>query len=206
MANGIPALPGVPTVGTALKSGLGYAEGKLWQIIKGQQTWGIFNAKNEAICKFDSVVDVGWRNDSKITTAPVQGGAFASYNKVHSPYDATLRLSKGGKEADRIAFLAAIEKAGEGTDLYTIVTPEKTYTNANIVQIGYERRADSGANMLIVDVGLTEIREVTPAYTAAERTKNAKNDAAKSPENQGKVQPKVPESLLSKLASSLGLK
>ncbi len=118
------------------------------------------------IAQADTVVDFGYHNESNISAFPVQRGSFANYNKVNNPYDVRVRLFKGGNVTDRQVFLSAIEAASKSLDLYSVVTPERTYLNANIV--GYElvRRADEGSFSLAVDITLIEIREIIPTYSA----------------------------------------
>lgn len=143
------------------------------------------------IAQADSVIDFAYRNEWRVSSFPVQRGSFANYNKVNNPYEVMIRMTKGGSKDDRTKFLEAIDTAAGSLDLYDVVTPEKTYTNANITRYDYRREARNGAYMLIVDIGLIEVRQVTAQYTTV-ATANSRASAAVPPTNAGKVQPQPP--------------
>lgn len=155
------------------------------------------------VAQADSVIDLGYRNENRISSFPVQAGSFANYNKVNNPYEVMVRMTRGGTVADRTSFLSAIDSASKSLDLYDVVTPEKTYTNANIQGYSYRREARNGANLMIVDLILIEIRQVQPLYSTAS-TANSSLSAAVPSTNVGKVQATAPsQSLLSKGADAL---
>jgi len=147
--------------------------------------WGIYKG-GQPVAVTDSVIRVDYTQDTRISTHPVEQGGFAAYNKVGTPYDARVRLVKGGTEAERKAFLDAIEQATASLDLYDVVTPEKTYTSANIQRHQYTRSAQSGVSLIAVDITLTEIRQT--AQTAFSRTKAADGQ---DPVKVGTVQPQT---------------
>lgn len=148
--------------------------------------WGIYK-DGAAVAVADSVVRVDYMQDTRVSQYPLEKGAFAAYNKVGTPYDARVRLVRGGTEAERKAFLDAIEAATASLDLYDVVTPEKTYTSATIQRHQYTRSAQAGVSLIAVDIVLTEIR--TTAETTFSNTKSV--DGA-NPVNVGTVQPKAP--------------
>lgn len=199
MANGLPSLPSSVTIRTAA---LGAVQGRLWQILKALPVWGVFDASGAPVALSDAVEGFEYHNESPVSTAPVQAGSFTSYNKVDTPYNVAVRLVKGGSEKDRSDFLKALEAARASLTLYNVVTPERTYTNANIVSLDYRRTAEDGYAQIRADIQIQEVREVTAAYTTtAGKVQNAQNPASKSPENQGKVQQQLPSSAIRKLAT-----
>ncbi len=123
-----------------------------------QPVWGLFTEDGAQVVEQDSVLSFEYKNDWSLSTFPQEEGAFSTYNKVNSPYDARIRLTKGGTEAERTEFLTALQQAADSLDLYSIVTPEITYLRANIQHIDYQRTNTNGANLLVVDVWLLEIR------------------------------------------------
>lgn len=141
-------------------------------IIKGlfdKPKWGVFKS-GKAIASADSVLSFEYRQDTKISEYPQEKGGFQSYNKVGSPFDARVQLTKGGTEADRAAFLSAIEAATASLDLFDVVTPEKVYKSANLQRFDYRRTAASGVGLITVDLWLVEIREtVSTAFTTAKK-------------------------------------
>lgn len=119
--------------------------------------WGIF--RNGAVVVLpDSVVSVEYKKDWHISDYPIEQGNFESYNKVRIPYDARVTLTKGGSESERSNFLETIESIAASLDLYDIVTPDATYTNANVVHFDYRRTAESGVSLLAVAIWLQEVR------------------------------------------------
>ncbi len=83
----------------------------------------------------DSFTRMDYGQEWDVTDAPVQDQAFATYNKVATPFEITLRMVKGSTLASRREFLDKLETLGGTLDLYRILTPERTYMNCNI--LGY---------------------------------------------------------------------
>jgi len=169
--------------------------------------WGLYDSKGLVVA-CDSIVSFDFRGESKIAEIPLQAGGFAAYNKVQLPNAPTIRMTKGGTDAARNTLLTAIELARQTTDLYSIVTPDKTYFNVSVESYDYRRTAQDGVSLLIVDVRLKEIRQVTPAFSTV-KLSNVKNPSAVSQQNSGFVQPstvptKSESSILSKIFSFIG--
>jgi hypothetical protein len=127
--------------------------------------WGVFNSNGQDAINADSLHAIAYRNEFDLSNYPQEQGAFASFNKVATPFDIRLRFLKGGSNSDRAAFLNNLDKVSKSLDLYTVVTPEVTYQNANILHIDYHREAREGATLLTVDVWLKEVRTVTGAIS-----------------------------------------
>ncbi len=119
--------------------------------------WGLY-LKGRPVITADSVSSVEYRNESRISNYPQEAGAFQSYNKVALPFYARVMMNKGGTEAERAMFLAAVQAAAESLDVYDVVTPEITYTGANIERYDYRRTSRNGAGLVSVDIWLTEVR------------------------------------------------
>lgn len=125
-------------------------------------TYGIF-LDGQQVLEGDSFVSYEYQNDSKLSTYPLQAGAFATYNKVATPFDLRVRLTKGGSASARAVYLSEVESAAKSLNLYDVVTPEKTYTSANISKIAHSHMLDRGATMLTVDLWFQEVREIATA-------------------------------------------
>ncbi|WP_433847095.1 phage baseplate protein [Acinetobacter proteolyticus] len=229
----VPNLPGVPTLkrlnnqSTTVRAVLGKVQGEIWRALTTESNWGIFSESGELLVLADTVIDLSFKNSSKVAQHPVAEGAFASYNKVASPFETTVRLCKGsglktlgeianvmqdgasafGKGAlnARSDFLDTIDELSKSLTLVHVVTPEKTYTSCNIAEYNYRREQSNGAHMLIVDISLVEVRQNKVAYTKSDAptaTENSKQPDAKPPVNAGKVQPKkVDDSVLNQIAN-----
>lgn len=121
------------------------------------KVWGIYLRK-KLVLEADSVVSFDYKKDWRVAEYPQEEGAFQSYNKVQTPFDVRLRLTKGGTDEDRAAFFEALDKAQASLDLYDIVTPERTYSSASIEHVDYRRSASEGMGLITADVWLKEIR------------------------------------------------
>lgn len=204
----IPALPGVPPLARnarfppVVQAAVGFAEGLLWSALTKGPVWGVYDESNNPIALADSVVDFGYRNESKISTFPQQAGAFAAYNKVANPFEVTVQLAKGGSASERSDFLDALEAAAKSLDLYHVVTPERTYLSVNLERQGIRRTRTEGATLIVVELSFIEIRQVLGSYSAVQ---NAREPTAASPVDQGKVAPVTPpQSTLSKILGKSG--
>lgn len=182
----IPLPPGVPPLlkptltingitNVVNTAALLIADSKLISSLLNPPKWGLYKG-GALVVQADSVINMAYRQESKISDYPQEEGSFQQYNKVGSPYDARLQLSKGGTVAERSTFLAALEAAADSLDLYDVVTPEKTYTNANIQRYDYERKATGGANLILAEIWLIQIRTTAVAKLSA--TKRASGASA----------------------------
>lgn len=207
----VPGVPAIPRLGgavTVARAALGIIQGALWQAFRSNERWGIFDTSGNSIfgaqtggilsalydaAGLGSVIStsaVEYSKEVRSANAPVEQGSFASYNKVESPGTPTVTMAMTGSEADRTAFLMAIDLACKSTDLFDVVTPEWVYMNHSIDRYNLRRTAQKGVTLLTVEIFLSEIREVSAQYTTVEAPKQA---SAASPVDNGKVQPKAAE-------------
>lgn len=164
----VPWAPGIPPMlrsGAAVLDtltfgvfGLSDALAELLGTKKPQ--WGVFEASGAPVAIADSVLSVDYKNSSRVSDFPVESGAFASYNKVASPYAARVRLARGGAEDERAAFIAALDEAANSLNLYLILLPDREYHNAVIESVDWRREAGSGAGLVVAELQLREVRQV----------------------------------------------
>jgi hypothetical protein len=123
---------------------------------------------------------------------------------VTMPFDARVRMTKGGTDAERSSFLDAVDAAADSLNLYGVVMPDVTYENANIVNYSYQRTSTNGVGLLTVDLWLLEIRE-----TATAAFSNTAAPSGADPVSNGSVQPVDPSTTraaaLQKIADQHGL-
>lgn len=186
----IPKLPGVPQLATyaAQYIGLGLTALGILDYFDAAPSWGIFDENNTKVIEPDSVVDMGMRGQSRVSDFPVEKGSFASYNKVQEADSFVVRMSKGGRVFEREAFLTTLDAMKRGMSLYSVVTPEKTYTNAVIESYNYRRELSGGAGLIIADIEIREIRQVVAQYTKSQ-AQAPQQPAAATSKQQGKAQP-----------------
>jgi hypothetical protein len=146
--------------------------------------------------------------EMRVSDFPVEGGSFASYNKVEMPANPVVTLALAGTEGDRTTFLNAIDTVCKSTQLCTVITPEAVYDNYTVDRYRYQRRAVRGATLLMVEVSLKEVRDVVAAFTTVTVTPivNPQDPGATSQVSNGPTQPIAPPtSTLKSLANKLGL-
>jgi hypothetical protein len=222
---GVPALPRSPNFPPLLRAGLGLVQGMLWRIFQVQTRWGIWDSKGKPLgdpSKFTGPIgnaleaaglgstlstgSVEYSKETRVSDFPIERGSFASYNKVEQPASPTVTLCLTGSEKNRRTFLEAIDKACKSTDLYSVVTPEVTYVNYSVERYDYSRRSSKGATLLIVDITLREIRQVSAQYTQSNKGQvDQPKEAGATPQaDNGKVQAQTPpKSTLKSLADKL---
>ena len=125
--------------------------------------WGIFDQNGEALIAAESVIDFDFAKEFRILDYPVEGGSFKSYNKVERPGDIRMKFACGSGDptsalSNRTEFLASIGAALTSLSLYSVVTPEATYPNYNVVHYDYRREAKNGVTLIVADIWLNEVR------------------------------------------------
>lgn len=149
--------------------------------------WGVFDSEGVAAIAPDTVVDFEFRKENPISTFPVEEGKFESYNKVETPSAVRLTLAKGGTEAERAAFIVAMDFLAATTNLYTVVTPEASYLSMNVDHVDYGRKRDKGANLITASLWFEQVRvTATATYT------QTKTPSGAATVNSGAVRTKPP--------------
>jgi hypothetical protein len=148
--------------------------------------WGLFQ-NGAPVVVADNVVAFDFREDWRISKAPLEGGAFTSYNKVQIPFGIVLRFSAGGSLANRQALLDSIEAIIGSLDLIDAVTPEKTYSSVNPTHRGYHRSAENGQGLLVVDLHCELVNESVESEFG-----NTQSPTGAGQVDNGQVQPQSP--------------
>lgn len=150
--------------------------------VNGLSDWGVYK-DGELVLEPDTIVAFSYDAEHRVADFPIEEGGFESYDKVALPYDARVVMTKGGGIDDRRAFLAAVEELRGDTELYSVATPEWTYSNANFVRVSVNRTREQGANLITVELFLREIRENATATFS-----NSKEPASEDTKSDGAVQ------------------
>ncbi len=156
----------------------------------GASAWGIY-LQGVLVIEPDSIVALDYHREWTLADYPIEGGGFETYDKVAKPFDIRLRITKGGSEADRTQFLADVEAISASLSLYDILTPEKSYLSVNVTSLANSRTATNGMGLVIIDLGLRQIR-MDAVATVGATTTSVVAPAAPSgatPVNGGTVQP-----------------
>jgi hypothetical protein len=186
----VPPVPGVPDI--ASFAGLAILPAPLFAVLDGLNLpflqapirWGVFTADGQTQALIpDSVVGFEYANSSRVSDYPVEQGAFASYNKVSTPFDVRMRVTVGGTEANRSGFIYSLDQMLAATDLFSLLTPERIYPNVTLVHYDFKRESTNGVTLLTIDCAFREVRIVTAAQFS-----QTQSVSAESPANQGQVQ------------------
>lgn len=155
---GVPALfrsATLPTVDSLVNQGISLA----LESIFGPEIWGVYDQGGSIALQHDVFVGVEYKNSFMVANYIQEEGAFASYNKVGTPYDCRIRLAVGSDKATRSGFLSALDFMLKKIDTYSVVTPEITYTDATLVNYQYQRRTNAGARLIVADLWFQEVRK-----------------------------------------------
>lgn len=182
---GAPILP--PSAGVVFDDAISLLTGDEASLFAGSPApqWGIFQ-DGASVVTAESVLTVEYRQSWTIADYPIEEGAFESYDKVLSPFEARVRFATGGSLSDRQNLLNSIAAIAGDTNLYDLVTPEETYPNVNISHYDYRRSALNGVGLLQVDVWCAQIISNVPSTA-----NNTQSPSAASQVNDGSVQPQT---------------
>ncbi len=180
----VPDVPGVPSLTSFATTPVVALAGDLISTAVGflTQQWGLFFF-GIPVLPTNSTVSFDFKQDWIVSDYPVEAGSFMSYDKVQLPFDARLRVTSGPDEVSRIALLNLIQVLTNSSSLlqalstaitsltgftlpsvplflFDAVTPEATYTGCTISHYDYRRRSDSGLGMIVMDIWLTQVKQV----------------------------------------------
>lgn len=189
-AAGVPAVlrpSGAPALGNAVLLASDVAS--VIGLFLGPQ-WGIFDATGAPVLAADSVLAVDFRKEWRVSDYPLEGGSFASYDRIEMPFDIRVTFAVSGagsllsslvpggallsllpgfsQAAARTAVLTALATAAANPPgatslpVYSVVTPEVSYPSCSIVHYDYRREARGGATLIRIDVWLAEARIAPP--------------------------------------------
>lgn len=199
----VPNVPGVPNLlrsltvpsaGAIFNAGAGLAARALF----GSSIWGVFNADGSAALEPDSFVAISYRNGGIVANYPMESGSFASYDKSANPYDCSVIMTIGAGKAERTSFLQKVDRLCAGLDLLSVITPEATYTNANLQECSYERTAERGLSLVTVTLHFVQIR-----LTATGTTRQTQDPSGMDAVDAGQVQTVEPTDDQIALAESI---
>lgn len=159
----VPFDPGVPALSSyAVTGGVLLTEDLLSAAFgRALNVWGVF-FNGIPVLSYDSFARFGYRQDWKILSYPVEGGAFQNYDKVQLPAEIVIRLNTGGSTVARQAMLFTIDLQMSTIATYDIVTPEFIYTGYNFVSRSYDKEAES-AGMVSIDLHFGQILQTATA-------------------------------------------
>lgn len=182
--------PGVPITWSSAASAIASVElATLLQSYVVQQQdekWGLF-LSGSPVFTSGRVRAVELQQQYRKSDAPIENGAFISYNKVRIPRQIMLEMlcdgssfsygdisaitdlistvtgSPSGAQIVRSEFLALLESVVADLNLYQVTTPEAVYQNMNVTGYRFRRSAERGLSLLYVELLLEEVRLIPAA-------------------------------------------
>lgn len=184
----VPNAPGVPALNfvPGIEAGMQLLTGDNAPLFSGVGSqWGIF-LNGVPVVTADNVVSFEFKQEFLLSDFPVEQGGFETYDRVQVPFDARIRFSSGGSDANRAALLNSIATVARpgNTTLYDVATPEKVYTSVSLAHQDIRRTAVNGVKLLVVDVWLLEVR-----LNQSTSLSNTQTPSGADQTNGGNVQP-----------------
>lgn len=170
------AVDNVPIVVTALRSDAPEAQSK-------KATWGVYYSDGTLALAVDSVISAEPMREYRLSDYITEKGGFQTYNKVETPAETRVTVTKGGDDSEREAFLNVLDNLIEGLELLSFVMPDGTLTNRTLIRYDYRRGREQGATLLTVELMLQEVRE-----TAQSAFTDSKAPEGNDPTQGGPVQ------------------
>lgn len=176
-----------------------------------QGQWIVSDAESgESLITFTSFLDMDMKAESKVPTQPTEEGGFFTYNKVETPDDVRVSLAVQGQPDVIEAAISALREAKNSTQLLAIETPDEVLDSFTLAGFNYRRTTQEGAGLLVVELMLTEVRQVAAQYADVKLpARQCKNKSDASRQDSGKQQAEKPRSSVAsqtknKLAGFLG--
>lgn len=173
--------------------------------------WGLFDSSNKPVLTSGRVRAIDARAAGQITDAPQENGAFMSYNKVKIPGQIMLEMLCDGSTMSygnygaisnllsatgitglssegqaRKEFLKQLDGLVSDLNVYSVTTPEGSYSNMNVVGYGIRRASDRGITLLWAQIMLQEVR--LSASSSGSTGGSTKTAAGATQQNSGNVQ------------------
>jgi hypothetical protein len=151
--------------------------------------WAIYSAgtSDEAILA-DSFATIAVKGEARVSTFPVEQGAFSTYNKVQVPKSIRIQLTCMNKLMSRDDFLRQLDYMVSSIDKYDVATPDAFYEDMTASSYDYKRTSRDGATMLTVEVVFEEVRETgsaTYSVTTSASQVNSTSPSAATSKNAG---------------------
>lgn len=185
---GVPYLLRHPQYNPIVQAALGSAQNVLFDMLFAPPVWGIFDKDGYSVLECDSILTADYTNDGRVSTAPIQEGSFAAYDKIDNPDSIVFVASKGGTDQDRALFFDTLKSLKNSFELFDFITPETKYENLSIESYSISRRSDDGVQLVKAEIRCTEIRQNYPLY-AKNKNENARSPNATPAKNRGQATP-----------------
>ena len=168
--------------------------------------WGLYDEQGRQAAVFDAFFGISLKAEAKVTGSPVERGGFASYNKVNAPTRLQVTLGRTGRASVCAAILDRLEELKVGTELISVITPDRVLDGYSLAGFDYTYQAADGVDRLVVTLALEEVRQVDAEYSDQQLPRAAvKHPADASTVDAGKQQGRKPgPSTLTRIRKAVG--
>lgn len=174
---GVPALlrsATMPTVDSLVNQGISAAV----EAIFGAETWGVYDESGNLALDHEAFGGIEYQNAYLVSNYIQEDGAFASYNKVGTPFDCRVKLFVSEDKAARSNFLSALDFMVKKIDTYSLVTPEITYPSATLEGYRYRRTSRRGTRVIEAELMFKEVRKNTDTTKTETATPQAQPETS----------------------------
>lgn len=154
-----------------------------------ENSWAVVDDAGNAFLEYDGIDNLSDSANASIPTEPQENGRLYAYDKVPQPSELTATLLFRGDYAKQQRALAQIESYRQSTALFSIVTPARVISRMAVVGYSSTRSAQSGGNLLALDVSFQEVRSAGVGDKTAQWA--PKNPTAADATQQGRKQGSV---------------
>lgn len=179
MALGIPALyQGFQVAATSIMTTIVFFQ----TLNQEKRVFALMNKEGDVVLEWDSCISFEFHNESTISDAPQEQGAFISYNKVQMPFLISTSGTKMNADA-RPRFIQQALNLLDDLTLYDFVTPDRVYRDVNVTSINQARNARNGYSIAVIDFNLKEVR-----LNLSTRTEETAEPSGAAKKSWGQVQ------------------
>jgi hypothetical protein len=208
---GVPAIPRTAPGSPSINISIAPQQQEWVNETSSELPWGIYTQANKPIYSPTeggtlSVLTFGFTRSAQVSDFPVeanntnQGASFSSFNKVYQPSNPVITYAMSGSDNEKSYFLTTIDDACGSTTIYNVFMPNAQYASptsgCTIERYSYQRTATHGATMLIVEVSLKQVLQVTAALSNVANGTTAitspQSPSATSQVSNGITQPSTP--------------
>ena len=156
---------------------------KSWQFIDGET--------GQEILSFTAYLDEEVKNEGSTINENIEEGSFTTVNKTEKPINITVSIGISGDESTLHEAISTLTDLKSDAVKFSLVSPNYEYRNLTLVSFNYGTKKSESAGKLVASLTLSEIREVTPAYSSVELPKEkVKNKETASRVKNGQKQTK----------------
>lgn len=130
--------------------------------------YAILDAKtNQQVFDYDTFVQLKVSAKTKVSTFPVENGAFVSYNKASAPYDLKVEIAVSDLADRRHQLIVDLDREKSGIRLFNITSADATYLNYTLEGYSLSFTRKGGWGIVVATLEFVQVREVSTAYGQA---------------------------------------